>query len=90
MNLPLPTHFTLARLDEGLVPLKAAADEAELIIDARDVVQVDTAGLQVLLAVVRHRKARGLPTRWANPLPLDAMVRAAGLSAELGLAVGGA
>jgi anti-anti-sigma regulatory factor len=90
MNLQLPSHFTLARLDEGLVPLKAAADEAELVIDAREVVQVDTAGLQVLLAVVRHRRARGLQTQWANILPLDAMVRAAGLSSELGLSPGGA
>lgn len=90
MKLQLPSHFTLARLDEGLPPLKAAADEAELVLDAGAVVQIDTAGLQALLAVVRHRQARGLPTTWSNPMPLDAMVRAAGLTGELGLGPGGA
>ncbi|MFZ5446455.1 MAG: STAS domain-containing protein [Myxococcota bacterium] len=90
MNFQLPPHFTLARLAEGLGPLTAAADEADLTLDASEVVQIDTAGLQALLAVARRRKARGLTLKWTSSQPLDAMARAAGLAVELGLAPGGA
>jgi ABC-type transporter Mla MlaB component len=89
--IALVGEYTLQNLDALRAQLvKEAQRRNAVTLDAGEV-RVDAAALQLVLAFVRDRKARGLATEWrAIAEPLSDAARRLGLHGSLELSVTGA
>jgi anti-anti-sigma regulatory factor len=84
--LELPANITIHGVRALHAQLRAGIGGRQLILDGSRVEEVDTAGMQLLLAAHRSAEAAGTRIEW-RPLP-PAVMRAAqalALSTELGI-----
>lgn len=83
MRLQLPTNLTIATVDGLRTSLLEVVNSAQALeLDASEVTQIDTAGLQVLCAVVAQRRKGGLALSWLGRETIDPMISIAGLNHE--------
>jgi anti-anti-sigma regulatory factor len=68
--------------------LKLAGSDQTVVLDVQAVERVDSAGLQLLCAFVRDRRAQGRRTSWSgNPQAFTDAVETLGLNQALGYSV---
>lgn len=86
MVLELPARITIHEVRALHQQLLAQIGAWELVLDGSRVEQVDTAGLQLILAARRSAEAAGGRLEW-RPLPAAVLhaTRALGLDGEFGL-----
>ncbi len=83
MRTQLPASLTIATVDVLLTTLlEVVASPEPLELDASEVAQIDTAGVQVLCAVIKQRQRLGLELRWVGRQTIDPMIAVAGLQHE--------
>lgn len=85
-QLELTGNLDIGRAGELRAPLiEALATAQELQVELSRVERVDTAGLQLLLALARSARERGVAIRWSAPSPtLVEAAKRLGLSAAFG------
>jgi len=85
--LALTAECTVAEADSLKAALARRLEDAGMVtLDARALLRIDTAALQLLLAFVRDRRSAGRPTEWRGHAPaLDAAAAQLGLADLLGL-----
>jgi phospholipid transport system transporter-binding protein len=89
--IALSGECTLQNLEALKARLAKEAQRRTVALDAGELRRVDAAALQLVLAFVRDRKARGLATEWrAIAEPLSDAARRLGLHGSLELSVTGA
>lgn len=67
MALQLPEHLTILEISEWQEAMGALlAVSPELQIDVSPLTRIDTAGLQLLLAVVQEAQAKGGSVQWVG------------------------
>lgn len=83
----LPDALTIHGVRDVKANLQQRLAQADLVIDLQQVREVDTAGVQLLLAFRRARLAAGTGLRWhGEPGVVSVAARALGLDRELELA----
>ncbi len=87
--IQLPSSLTIRGVRELKKQLASSLTGGDLGLDAAAVNEVDTAGVQLLLAIRRHVVAQGGTVTWSGASELlRGAVRALGLSQELALPEG--
>lgn len=85
--ITLPDALTIHGVRDVKARLLQGLEQAELVIDLQSVREVDTAGVQLLVAVRRARLGAGAAVRWqGEPGVVSVAARALGLADELALA----
>lgn len=69
-NLELPAALDVAGAPELRALLVAALRHPEIAIDGSKIQQLDTAGVQLLCALVRAAERRGVALRWTVVSPM--------------------
>jgi anti-anti-sigma regulatory factor len=83
----LPDALTIHGVRDVKASLLQCLEQPHLVIDLQSVREVDTAGVQLLLAVRRTRLGAGATLRWqGGPGVVSVAARALGLADELALA----
>ncbi len=63
----LPEHLTILEISEWREKMMAElAQDSELVIDASALKRIDTAGMQLLLAVVKDATVKGCSVQWSG------------------------
>jgi anti-anti-sigma regulatory factor len=84
--LRLDSDLRIRNIADASARLGAALGGARLALDAAEVVQIDTAGLQLLVATVATARQKGLACEWTGVSPcLRDASRMLGLEEALGL-----
>jgi anti-anti-sigma regulatory factor len=87
--LRLDSDLRIRNIADASARLGAALGGAHLALDAADVVQIDTAGLQLLVATVATARRNGVACEWTGVSPcLRDASRMLGLEEALGLPAG--
>lgn len=88
LTLTLATDIGIANVEAVKDDLVAGLTSAEaVILDARDLQRIDTAGIQLLCAFVREAARRQCPVRWVAPSEtLRESATLLGVAQTLGLA----
>jgi anti-anti-sigma regulatory factor len=82
----LPDALTIHGVRDVKASLLERFEQPDLVIDLQSVREVDTAGVQLLLALRRARLGAGATLRWqGEPGVLSVAARALGLADELAL-----